>query len=161
MVNSPPGTNTISDLGRAFGPPDRLTTRAMLMRDLASLSSLGSRKDRLPIVLHVHPRPAFGSRLVERLVELAYSRIPVIGVFAHGISVVHKAHEAKASAGRGPSPPLLVAIGIAEGEDRLPTDEMVDALGLARTIIDEQHLGRFDQNRARVPHGILGDAWGA
>ena len=58
--------------------------------------------------------------------------IAVVGPFALGIGVVDQTHEARASAGRGPFQHLLVAVGIAEGEDGTPPDEPVDAFGLAR-----------------------------
>ena len=72
-----------------------------------------------------------------------------------------QAHEAQPLAGRGPFQHLLVAVGIAEGEDRMAPDDAIDGLRLARTVIDEEHLGLFDQRRACVPHLKLGDAGGA
>ncbi len=40
---------------------------------------------------------------------------------------------------------LLVAIGIAEGEDRLPPYEAIDADGLARSVVDEFYFRLFNQ----------------
>src|SRR5690348_8635829 len=74
---------------------------------------------------------------------------------------MHEPHEAEALARRSPLQHLLIAIRIAECEDRLPSDEMVDAFGLARTVVDEQNLRHFDQHWFLVPRAILSDARGA
>ena len=71
-------------------------------------------------------------RLVERLVELADVRRAVVGPFALGVGVVDEPHEARARSGRGPLEHLLIAVGVAEGEDRAAADEAVDADRLAR-----------------------------
>ena len=55
--------------------------------------------------------------LVPRLVEPADLRLAIVGIFAHGIGMMDKAHEARAGAGRRPFQHLLVAVGVAEGED--------------------------------------------
>ena len=57
--------------------------------------------------------------LVESLVELADVRVAVVGPFALGIRVMHEAHEASAGSRGRPLEHLLVAIGVAEGEDGL------------------------------------------
>src|SRR4029079_18900442 len=143
MVNSPPGMKTISAPSLALGPPPRFTLRAMLI----PLDRLWRRfcrwEDRLPIVLHVDHGPAFGRRLVERLVELADVGLAVVGIFAHRVGVMHQPHEAQALAERGPFQHLLVAVGVAEGEDRLAPDDAIDGFRLARPIIDEEQLELF------------------
>src|SRR5262245_13095395 len=50
-------------------------------------------KDAGPVLLHVHDRPALRERLVERLVELADVRLPVVGPLAVRVGVVHDPHE--------------------------------------------------------------------
>ncbi len=54
----------------------------------------------------------------------------VVGPFALGVGVVHKAHEARALAGRGPLEHLLIAVGVAESEDRPAADESLMPTGL-------------------------------
>jgi hypothetical protein len=76
----------------------------------------------------------------ESLIELPNGRLPVVGPLALGVGVVHDAHEARAAAGRGPLEHLLIAIGVAEGEDRAAADEAVDADGLAGAVVDELDL---------------------
>src|SRR6476660_71404 len=75
--------------------------------------------------------------------------------------MIDEAQEAQAVAGGGPLQHLLVAVGIAEGEDRAPSDEMIDAFGLSRPVIDEEDLRHLDQHRACVPHLKFSDARGA
>src|ERR1700674_1430927 len=158
MANSPPWMKTIPALGLVLKAPARFALRAMLIALLRSRTGLRRGEDGLPIVLHVNHGPAFGSRLVERLVELADIGVPVIGVFAHRVGMMHEPHEAEVLADSSPFQHLLVAVGIAEGEDRLAPDEMVDAFGLPRPVVDEQDLGLLHQDRARIPHLILSDA---
>jgi hypothetical protein len=43
---------------------------------------------------------------------------------------MQEAHETRPVAGRGPLQHLQVAVGIAEGEERSPSDELVDGDGL-------------------------------
>jgi hypothetical protein len=51
----------------------------------------------LPIALHVDDRPALRSCLVENLVEHTDLRLPVIGIFAHGVGVMSPENYAPAS----------------------------------------------------------------
>ena len=92
----------------------------------------------------------FALRLIERLVELADLRLPVVGVFALGIGVMDDAGEARAGPCRRPLQHLQIAVGIAEREDRPPADEAVDADRLARPVVDELDLGELHQLRLAV-----------
>ena len=100
----------------------------------------------------VHP---FARGFIQRLVELAEGGGPVVGVFAVGVGVVDEAGKAGAISGHGPFQHLLVAVGIAEGEDRAATDELVDGDGLAGLVIDDVDLA----SRIRIgqPCSILND----
>src|SRR5688572_11515328 len=94
----------------------------------ASKSCSGlEREDLLPVPLHVHDGPALRLRLIQRLVEFSDLRLPVVGVFALGIGVMHDAGEAGAWSRGGPLQHLQIAVGIAEREDRAAADEAVDA----------------------------------
>src|SRR5262249_52107356 len=46
------------------------------------------RKYHLPVALHVDNRPMIGWREVERHVEAAEMRLPIVGVFAFGIGMM-------------------------------------------------------------------------
>src|SRR5262245_43787316 len=109
-------------------------------------------KDRAPVAFHIGEGPATRAALVECLVEAADMGVAVVGVFALGIGVVHDAHETRARAARGIFKHLLVAIGVAEGEDRATADEAVDADRLAVSVVDELDLGRLHQNRLAADH---------
>ena len=86
-------------------------------------------------------------------------RRAVVGIFARGIGVVHDAGEARAASRHGPLQHLLVAVGIAEREDRAAADEHVDADRLARAVVDELDLGELHQRRlARGVEPELRDA---
>src|ERR1700734_701155 len=100
-----------------------------------------------PVPFHIGHRPSLGAGLIEGLVETTHMRLPVIGIFALGISVVHDAGEPRAAAGSRPFQHLLVTIRIAEGKDWAPPDEAVDTDRLAGPIVDEIHFGLFNENR--------------
>src|SRR4051812_10285692 len=76
------------------------------------------RIDDFPVGLHVDHTPLAFDRLVPRLVEPANAALAVIGVLALGIGVMDQAHEAQAGSARRVLQHLLVAVGVAEGEDR-------------------------------------------
>src|SRR5262249_38311335 len=61
-----------------------------------------------------------------------------------------RAHEARALAGGGPLEHLLVAVGVAEGQQRPPADELLDADRLAGAVVDEVDLGLAQQHRLAV-----------
>jgi len=71
------------------------------------------------------------------LVEMAKTRLPIIGLFTLGVGVVHKSHETRTAACRRPLQHLQVTVGVAEGKDRAAVDEVVDPDWLARPIVDE------------------------
>src|SRR5215470_18010615 len=136
---------------------------ASAMPHLQSLSRTHGRvlepEDRAPVAFHVDHSPATGSGFVERSVELAHVRLPVVGPFALGIGVVHEPGEARAAAIHGPLQHLQVAVGVAEGEDRTPPDETVDADRLARPVIDELDLGLLPEHGLAIrPQLVLGHA---
>src|SRR6188508_2350037 len=110
--------------------------RSSLARILFPLERI----DDFPVGLHVDHGPFALDGLVPRLVELADMALAVVGELAHGIGVMDEAHEARAGTARGILQHLLVAVGVAEGEDRAAADEAVDADRLARPVVDELDL---------------------
>src|SRR5262247_3621495 len=98
---------------------------------IAAAGGSGGREDLLPVRLHVDHRPVALPGFVERLVEPADVRVPVIGIFALGIGVMNNAHETGTRPGGGPLQHLQVAVRIAESENRVAADEAVDADRLA------------------------------
>jgi len=60
---------------------------------------------------------------------------------------MHEAREARTAAGRGPLQHRKIAVGIAEREDRPPSDKAVDADRLAGAVIDKLDLFEFEQFR--------------
>src|SRR4029078_1407329 len=134
-----------------LGPPPRFTLRAMLI----PLDRLWRRffrwEDRLPIILHVDHWPFFGRGLCKQgVAEGAHFGIGAISIFVRCIGVMHQPHEAQALAERSPFQPFLVAIGVAKGKDRLAPDDAIDGFRLARPVINEEHLGLFDQRRTCI-----------
>src|SRR5450755_35007 len=110
------------------------------------------RKDHAPVLLHVDDGPALGLRLVERLVELADTRLAVIRIFAYGVGVMHQTHEPRTTAGGSPLQHLKVTVGVAEGEDRPAADMQIDADRFAGTVVDEAQLGKTHQHWLAVAH---------
>ena len=82
------------------------------------------REDRAPVRLHIDDSPASGNCFIECLVKTAHIGFAVVSPFAVRIGVMNKAHEAQANIRRRPFEHLLVAVGIAKGENRTPADEM-------------------------------------
>src|SRR5258708_30098071 len=119
--------------------------RCIFSTSWSMLKSFFYRKNRLPILLHVDDRPALRGRLVQRLVELADLRLPVVGVFALGIGVVHEPHEARAIAGRGPLQHLQIAVGVSECKNGTTPDKTIDADRLAGAVIHEFDLGGLQE----------------
>src|SRR5690349_7264977 len=96
---------------------------------------LFERIDLLPVALHVDHGPALRGRLVQGLVEPADRRLAVVGPLALGVRMVNEPHEAGAVAGGGPLEHLLIAVRVAEREDRAAADESLDADGLAGLVV--------------------------
>src|ERR1700704_4728592 len=85
-------------------------------------SMLLERKDDLPILLHVHHRPFIHRRSVQSDVETAEMRLPVVGIFGFGVSVMNDHTEANAAADGRPLQHLEIPVGIAEGRNRAAAD---------------------------------------
>src|SRR5882672_3057698 len=130
MQKVPPGIQTMSGLGGATSMPANmnggeepviLLSATSVMSAPHPLSRAHGRvlesKHRAPVAFHVDHGPAACVGFVERPVEFADVRGPVVGPFALGIGVVHEPHETRAATICGPLQHLLVAIGVAEGED--------------------------------------------
>ena len=100
------------------------------------------RKDRSPIRPHVHDDPAVLRRLIKRLVKLSDLRRAIVGVLAFRVGVVHDEPKTRAVTGRRPLKHLQVAIGVAEGHDRTPADDLLDGNGLAFLVVDKVDLRR-------------------
>ena len=67
--------------------------------DVLTLARAITRTEELsPVGLHIDDKPSLRIRLIKRLVEMAETRVPVIGEFTLGVGVVHKPHEASATA---------------------------------------------------------------
>src|SRR5262245_44284965 len=64
--------------------------------------------DRLPVLLHVHDRPALLRRLVERLVQAADGGLAVVRPLPLRVGVVDDAHEPRAVSRGGPLEHLVV-----------------------------------------------------
>jgi hypothetical protein len=62
--------------------------------------------------------------------------LAIVGPFALGVGVVHDAHETRAGTRRRVLQHLVVAIRVAEREDRPLADEAVDADRLAGAVVD-------------------------
>src|SRR4029078_11952196 len=83
---------------------------------------------------------------IHLLYDPADIRLPIVGIFALAIGMMHD--ERKAWRGRalgGPLQHLKIAVRITERCDRTLTDMLVDADGLARPVIDEVHLRKAKQ----------------
>src|SRR5262245_61547926 len=120
----------------AAGAPSRAqAARARLAErsigDMGAPFDLLECEDLLPVALHVDHGPAPGVRLGERLVELADRRGLVVRPLALRVGVMDEADEARPGPGGGPLQHLLVAVGVAEGEDRAAADELLDTCRLA------------------------------
>src|SRR5262245_57128227 len=61
-----------------------------------------------------------------------------------------QADEPRAASGRGPLQHLLIAVGIAEGKDRAPSDKFLNSHGLAWSVINEIDLRFPQQDRFAV-----------
>src|SRR5262249_52259704 len=102
--------------------------------------SLLERKDFLPFGFHVRDCPAAFPCFVPRLVQAADVGLSVIGPLALGVGMMHQTHEARAASRRGPFKHLLVAVRIAERENRTLSDETVDAHRFSGTIVESIEL---------------------
>src|SRR5580692_3478685 len=96
-----------------------------LSSEQRAAASMRVGKHFLPILLHIDDGPALCLRFIPCLVELADFGLPVVGVFALRIGVVHEPGKARPASRHGPLQHLQIAIGIAEGKDRPPPDEAV------------------------------------
>ena len=108
------------------------------------------RENRSPVPFHVDDGPTLFPRFVQCLVELADLRLPVVGVFALGIGMMDKSHEARPNARSRPLQHFEIAIGVPEGENRPTANEAVDADRLARAVVDEFDFRKLDQCRLAV-----------
>src|SRR5436190_22433436 len=97
-------------------------------------------ENRFPIVLHARDRPAFCVGFIERFVEFADMTLAIVGPLAFGIGVMHKTHETGAVSRSRPFQHLLVAIGVAKGEDGSAADEGVDPFRFPGSFIGEKDL---------------------
>src|SRR6185369_7941174 len=132
--------------------------RPDLMISTSCFRSLVEREDFVPVLLHVHDNPALRDGFVPGLVEPPDLRRPVVRPLALGVGVVDDAAEADAFPCRRPLEHLLVAVGVAEREDGAPADVVVDPLGLAGTVVDEEDLRLAHQHRtARAQLVLRGD----
>src|SRR5262245_41958866 len=60
---------------------------------------------------------------------------------------MHQTHEARAASRGGPFQHLLVAVGIAECEDRPPPDKTINPHRFPRTVVDKLDLVLFEKHR--------------
>jgi hypothetical protein len=116
-----------------------------------------SRKNLIPILLHVHYDPAHGIRPVEGLVEGSDVALAVVGILAIGIGVVNKQPQSSTFAGLGVFDHLHVGIGIAEGQDRPAADVLIDTHRLARLIVDEVNFRLANEYRLTIFDLEFGD----
>ena len=99
--------------------------------------------------------------MIERLVQAADFRVPVIGPFTFGVGVVHQPHQARARACGSPLEHLQVAVGVAEGEDRPAANHAVDAHRLVGAVIVMGDFGGAQDGRLAVLELVFGDKRGA
>src|SRR3981081_782679 len=109
------------------------------MRSFQS-SALLEWKDDLPILLHVDHRPIVHGRGVQRDVEMTKMRMPVIGIFAFGVSVMNDHAEAHAAAHCCPLQHLKITVGVAEGRNWPAADGFVDSDRLARRCFGSTYV---------------------
>src|SRR5215471_14045138 len=100
------------------------------------------RKYHLPVALHVDNRPMIGWREVERHVEAAEMRLPIVGVFAFGIGMMDEHAEP-------------IAVGIAEGSNRAATDVLIDSNRFPGLVVNEIDGREAEQRRYAVAHDEL------
>src|SRR5688572_18868596 len=86
-----------------------------------------AREDSLPVVLHIHDRPAPGRGFVQGFVQLADVRLAVVGPFALGVGVMDDQSETRAAPRNGPLEHLQITVGIAEGGDGAAANVMLQA----------------------------------
>src|SRR5262245_26095509 len=137
---------------RARCPSGYAESAKLFTRQLLS----GSTEDLFPLGLHVHDRPSPRSGFVERLVESADRRLPVVRELPLGVSVVDETQESRAGSGGGPLQHLAIAVRIAERKHRPPSYELVDARRFARAVVDEIDLRQAHEHRLVVLHLELG-----
>src|SRR5215471_3396971 len=125
----------------ACAPPATHNAAITRMSFFMVVPSVVERKDSLPIGFHADDNPFLRHGLVERLVELADRRLPVVGELALGVVVVHEEHQAPARPRLGELQHLQVAVRVAERGYRPAADRAVDAHRLARAVVDEIELG--------------------
>src|SRR5262249_47630585 len=82
-----------SFLSRSLWRAVSVTT--MRIRHVAGRFLRGALENALPLRFHVDDRPAFFSRLIQCLVELADGRLAVVRPLAVGIGVMHDAGETR------------------------------------------------------------------
>src|SRR5262249_46036623 len=115
------------------------------------------REYRLPVILHVHHRPAFGPGFLEPLVEAAEGGpFAVVNPLAVDIGMVNVEAEAQPGAGSGPLEHLKVTIRIAECCERPPADMHLDADGFSLSVVDEVDLRQTYQYRLPISQLELG-----
>src|SRR4030095_11504913 len=107
--------------------------------------------DLLPVALHVYDGPALRVRLVERLVEPADRGLAIVRPLPRCVGVADQPHESGTVAG-GPLQHLLVAVGVAEREDRPAPDEAMDADRLSGLVVDMNHLRQLHEDGLPVAH---------
>src|SRR6266566_8781365 len=76
--------------------------------------------------------------------------------------MMHKTHDTRPASRSRPFQHLLVAVGIAKGEDGPAADERVDSFRFARPVIDEQDLRLAQELRLSISGELIsGDGRGA
>src|SRR3954471_16226120 len=83
----------------------------------------------------------------------------VVGILTYGIGVMDQYPETRARVvDRRVLHHRLVAVAVTNGEDRTPTDELMDPFGFARLIVDEHVVGRLGERRPAVAEFVLDGA---
>src|SRR5262249_52331968 len=142
--------------GATNNASNAISTRMIRFIVALQSGSLFEREDLLPVGLHVDDRPAPALGLVECFVQPTDVRRAIVGPLAHVVGVAHDAHEARALAGRCPLKHLLVAVGVAEREERPAADDLLDVHGLARAVVDEGDLRLTEQQGLAVVAELVG-----
>ena len=91
-------------------------------------------KNGFPIVLRADNGPAFGDGFVPGFVEFTDVTFAVVSPFTIGIGVMHNTHETEAVSRSRPFQHLLIAVGVAEGEDGSAADDGIDPFRFTRPV---------------------------
>src|SRR5882672_5230990 len=107
-------------------------------------------EDFRPIVLHADDVEAELTGAVERLGERAQAKVAVIGEFALAIVMMQQERHARPKPRHRVAHHRHVAVGIAEGQDRVASDVKPDVFHLRVAVVETAEFGELHQLAAPV-----------